>query len=165
MQVRGCEWEIRAVRCFGGLRFTLWVGRPREKGLRRVKEVLVNLFFCLSRAMPVWWRGRAELFGEDAQNCLAAGVPPFLLVTKISSPSKITTVSSHSFKALGRYSDICGRIEDYPSKACGLPPGLAGREKKDCGRDKGTLKDSNTIRSHFVYDTQSEGRCAPKHSA
>ena len=61
-----------------------------------MKEVLVNLFFCLSRAMPVWWRGRAELFGEDAQNCLAAGVPPFLLVTKISSPSKITTVSSHS---------------------------------------------------------------------
>ena len=50
--------------------------------------------------MPVWWRGRAELFGEDAQNCLAAGVPPFLLVTKISSPSKITTVSSHSLSKL-----------------------------------------------------------------
>ena len=87
-------------------------------------------------------------------------MPPYILLTKILSPSKITTVSSHSFKALGRYSDICGRIEDYPSKACGLPPGLAGREKKDCGRDKGTLTDSDTIRSHFVYDTQSEGRCA-----
>ena len=28
---------------------------------------------------------------------------------------------------------MCGRIEDYPSKACGLSSGLAGLEKKDCG--------------------------------
>ena len=51
--------------------------------LQSAKEVVDSNVFCLSRAKHVWWRVRAELLGEDAQNCLAAGVPPFLLVTKI----------------------------------------------------------------------------------
>ena len=45
-----------------GLQFTLWVGRPREKGLRWVKEGLVNVFsLSFTSDASFLWPGRAEL--------------------------------------------------------------------------------------------------------